>query len=400
MIGRRWLGLALVGGGAAVLLLAPRWEPGGEERPAVEGAAAVVERFECYRCHDAPGKLVPAERDRHCVRCHQAILAGELDDDRYRPEDVERWKGHLDLLVEVPTLTGIERRFRRDWFVRFLQDPHDLRPNLGATMPRMPISAADAEDIADHFYGEADPTGGAGLGDAERGRALFVRFDCASCHAFSGAGVPAPPGGPTATRAVHLAPDLRHARDQMSPATVLAWLEDPAAMKADTLMPKTGMSEAERRDLAAFVLATPLVPPVFPPIPERRPVLERAVSYAEVEEAVFHKICWHCHSDPVPVGGDGGAGNTGGFGYVGRSIDLGSREAVLRGGREADGSRIDLVGPGASGAPLLVEAMMARYAEEAGRRDPKFLGMPLGLPPMELADIQILETWIAQGCPE
>ncbi len=369
-------------------------------RPATSGSAAVVERFQCYRCHDAPGKLEPAPVEKHCVRCHQAILAGEFDHDRYDAEDVARWKSHIDLLVEVPSLLGIDRRFRRNWFVAFLQDPHDLRPNLGASMPRLPIEAADAEAIADHFYGEADPSGDAELGDPERGRERFVALDCGSCHVFSGAGFAGPAGGPAATKAIHLAPDLRHAREQMSPATVLAWLADPAAIKPDTSMPKTAMSDADRRDVAAFVLRTPLEPAERPVVPSRLPLLDRPVGYAEVEDEVFHKICWHCHSDPRPVGGDGGAGNTGGFGYAGRRIDLGSREAILRGGVAADGSKIDLVAPRASGAPLLVEAMMARYAEVAGRREPDLLGMPLGLPPMTLEEVQVLESWIAQGCLE
>ena len=42
----------------------------------------------------------------------------------------------------------------------------------------------------------------------------------------------------------------------------------------------------------------------------------------------------------------------------------------------------------------------ARHAEEAGRPDPAVRGMPLGLPPIPLEDIQLVESWIAQGRPQ
>jgi hypothetical protein len=43
---------------------------------------------------------------------------------------------------------------------------------------------------------------------------------------------------------------------------------------------------------------------------------------------------------------------------------------------------------------------MARYGEEAGTPNPNVRGMPLGLPPLPLEDIQLVETWIAQGRPQ
>ena len=39
------------------------------------------------------------------------------------------------------------------------------------------------------------------------------------------------------------------------------------------------------------------------------------------------------------------------------------------------------------------------YAEIAGESTGEVRGMPLGLPPMSLEDIQLVESWIAQGRP-
>lgn len=378
--------------GASHLLSGP---PAPPPRTSYTGAAAVVERFQCYRCHDAPGKLEPAAREQHCVRCHQAVHAGAFDaDSRYSAEQVAAWKEHIVHLRRVPSLAGIER-LRRAWLVEFLQAPHDLRPGLEASMPRLAIGAEDAGAIADHFLPPEVPEAPAVLGDPERGRVLFRGLDCARCHHFSGSGVAGPAApAPGTLDEVRLAPDLRHTRQRMKPSAVLAWLEDPQAVKADTLMPAFPLEEEQRRDLAAFVLQAELAPLTSAAVPARLPVLERPVTHAEVERRVFKRICWHCHSDPLPVGGDGGPGNTGGFGFAGKGLDLGSYAAIKRGGHG-----VDYLAPGPDGVPRIVAAMHARHAEVAGQVG-EVRGMPLGLPPMSLEEIQLVETWIAQGARE
>lgn len=371
-------------------------------RPNYSGAAAVVERLQCYRCHDAADKLVPATREKHCVRCHQAVHSGGFEGE-YPPEKIAGWQERIVHLRQVPSLTGIAERLRRDWLIEFLQAPHDLRPGLEAEMPRLAISEEDARAIADFFIpaleGETPPE--PALGDPERGRALFRAQSCSSCHHFSGVGVEGPPAPPSGLQnEVRLAPDLRYARQRMTPNAVLTWLRDPKAVKADSLMPTFPLSEEQRLDLAAFVLQAELAPISSRATPKRLPLLQRSVTHAEVEKRVFKRICWHCHSDPIPVGGDGGPGNTGGFGFAGKGLDLGSYAAIKRGGHDAEGAPVDFLGPDASGTPRIVAAMLARHAEVAGNPSDAIRGMPLGLPPMSLEEIQLVETWISQGAPE
>ena len=357
-----------------------------------------MERFQCYRCHDAPGKLVPAVREKHCVRCHQAVHAGDFDSE-YSAEKVAGWKANLVHLRRIPSLAGIER-LKREWLIEFLQRPHDLRPGLEAQMPRLAIGAEEADEIARHFVPAQALESPAALGDPARGRVLFRGLDCSRCHHFSGAGPKGPLAPPSGLQdEVRLAPDLRHTRDRMSASSVLAWLRDPKLVKADTLMPSFPLEETQRQDLAAFVLRAELAPLTSQAIPARLPLLKRPVAHAEVEERVFKRICWHCHSDPLPVGGDGGPGNTGGFGFAGKGLDLGSYAAIKRGGHDAQGQPVDFLAPDASGVPRIVAAMHARYAEVAGETR-SVRGMPLGLPPMSLEEIQLVETWISQGAPE
>ncbi len=356
-------------------------------RPNVTGAAAVVERFECHRCHDAPGRLLPAVETKHCVNCHQSILAGEYDD-RYPAADVAKWKANIHQLIHVPSLTALDARFRRDWLIAFLQSPHDLRPDLEATMPALRIGPSEAEAIADHFTPVgALPTDRPELeGDVERGRDVFERKMCAGCHRFAGVlppNRPAPPGSEEySVAAVKLAPDLRVTRDRMTRAAVDRWLKSPGRVKPDTLMPSPGLSRRDRADLVAFLFDVPAPPPPRPTVPTRPPVLDRHVAWPEVRDRVFKKVCWHCHSDPVPAGGDGGPGNTGGFGFDGKGLDFGQYETARK-------------------APArLVDHLLARHAEVAGRPVPGVLGMPLGLTPIPIEDIQRIETWFENGTPE
>jgi len=362
----------------------------GEPAP-LEGGALVAATHECARCHSAPGVLTEEPQARNCVGCHQAIFAGAFDE-THRPEGVARWKENVRSLRYAPSLVGVGR-LRADWLDNYLSSPHDLRPGLPASMPRLTLDAGERQALVSWLGADTRAVTTHTRGDPDAGLALMEARGCGSCHVYSGSGTLADP--PPESVASILAPDLRHARERLSAETLLAWLDDPAALKADTLMPAPGLSAAERDDVAAALLRAPLAAPAAHAVPERLPPLSQPVSFFDVEEAVFHKVCWHCHSDPDGNNGDGGPGNTGGLGYGGVGLDLGTREGVLRGMCRADGTcRSVLEGD----PPLLVEAMRRRHQELAGQPAAR-PGMPLGLPPMTAEQIQLVDTWIQQGAP-
>jgi hypothetical protein len=126
------------------------------------------------------------------------------------------------------------------------------------------------------------------------------------------------------------------------------------------------------------------------------PVLARTVRYNEVSEKVFRKTCWHCHGEADFELGDGGPGNSGGFGFKGKGINLASYTAIFSGYVDDLGERNSLFEKNASGTPYLVEALLARQREESGEAS-DLRGMPLGLPALSAEDVQLVETWIAQG---
>lgn len=376
--------------------------PGDAER-----GKALVARFECSRCHDETG-LPSTAREQHCIHCHRDIVSGTFP----APHDkLARWSKTAVRYQDVPSLRALTTRLRPEWIVEFLLEPHQIRPQLGQSMPRLPIGRDQARDIVTYFASvdgaqkglipaAADTT--VPHADAVHGRELFETRGCAGCHEFSGSGVTAHPPAPAFTsdadRTLALAPDLRFTRDRYRPEALTKWLVNPSVIKSDTRMPNLGLTPRDAADLARFLLTAPLDPMPRRGAVARRPVLDRLVMFAEVNTRVLSRTCRHCHTDPDKARGDGGPGNIGGFGFEPRRLDLSSYEGISAGFVDARGQRHSVFERTDDGTPILVAALLARHAEQNGAPG-ALRGMPLGLAPVGLDDIQLVETWIAQGRP-
>jgi mono/diheme cytochrome c family protein len=359
----------------------------------------LARRFECSRCHDGT-ELKAASQEKHCTHCHQDILAGRF---AAGAAALPRWKKTVLAYRDVPSLAGAGR-LRSEWIEAFLLEPRDLRPHLVSTMPRLRITRDEARDIVAWLRHGASPLGALSLGDAsaESGRRLLESKGCGSCHLMGGVPplptLPDPKLGDERTRrGVMLAPDLRHTRERWAPAELVAWLRDPQKLRPGTLMPATGFSDPEARDVARYVLTAELAPAAPAAVPKRLPPLERKVTWDEVDRRVFHVTCRHCHAEPDYALGDGGPGNTGGFGFAPRGVNLASYEGVAAGWLDEKGERRSLFKPDAS--PRLLAALLARQHEVAGEPGGELRGMPLGLPALSAEDVQLVESWIAQGRP-
>jgi cytochrome c1 len=373
----------------------------------VPDGRTLSQTFECNRCHEGTD-LDPPPPEKACVGCHAAIETGAFP---APPDVLSRWQARIVDLTAVPSLVGMSR-LREDWLASFLTRPHDLRPAMTAMMPRMPIAPEQAEALARWLTGSPPPapTDPRWLAWPSRGRRLMERKGCMTCHAMDGltppiAPAPVPGLSPNdLARGLMLAPDLRHTRDRFRPELLARWLLDPSALKPGTPMPNLGLTPTEADDVAAFLLEARLGPPTPRPVPTRLPVLKRRVTFEEVRERVFHKVCWHCHSEADLALGDGGPGNTGGFGFPPRGLSLRDYAAMAAGSLGPDGKRRSVFlplpdGP-LAGTPRLLAHMLARQLEESGVEVPGLRGMPLGLPAFPPEDIQLVESWIAQGRPE
>lgn len=99
--------------------------------------------------------------------------------------------------------------------------------------------------------GESPPKLQVAGGDAARGKAVIERYGCPACHTIPG--IPGyganvgPPLGQLASRA-YLAGVLPNL-----PQNLVRWLQDPPAVAPRTVMPNLGVSEAQARDMAAYL---------------------------------------------------------------------------------------------------------------------------------------------------
>ena len=371
------------------------FEPGNIER-----GKALVSEFQCNRCHDGTGMAAP-KLDQDCVGCHEQIATDKF---QAASDKLAKWKPHVMPYRDVPSLTDLGAHLRPSWVMDYLLHPHDLRPSLAQTMPRLMLTPEQARDITTYLTrtGASPPPSVDVKADAAQiahGKELLSQRGCVSCHQITGSGLANPPKNEPVVRTLGLAPDLRFARQRSEPAVLARWLLDPTKVKHDAAMPKLGLSEVEARDLAAFLSFGELQAPSSPARFERLPVLARRVGFDEVNEQVFAVTCRHCHTNSDLAAGDGGPGNTGGFGFKPRKIDFSSYQGIQSGGVDAHGQRVSLFTPTSEGVPRLVAALVARAREDAGQESDEVRGMPLGLPPLTGEQIQLVESWVAQGRP-
>jgi mono/diheme cytochrome c family protein len=378
--------------------------------------ARLVQSGECARCHDTtglPGATVVA-RERSCSGCHAWIhaTAGDAEAIDRQSERFPRWGQYVQNVhsyLAVPSLAAAGARLDPAWISRFLRAPYKIRPGFSEAMIREPLSERDAGAIAAFLHAQARPHQGAAAraaaapvsangDDVAAGERLYATLQCGNCHAF---------GARAATPGIPDAPDLAHVRDRMRPADIAAFIADPTmgGLRRESRMPSYDLDPRQIGRLRDYLVRSPLARPAVPAAAADLPLLTRPVTWDEVNRSVFSAVCSHCHSDGKLTGGDGGPGNTGGLGFRGAGLDLGSWRGVQRGARAADGRRVSILvpGPGEAEGPLL--ARLRRRAHEHAAEltgaglPPGAVGMPLGLPPLDAARFQLVRSWVAQGAP-
>lgn len=369
-----------------------------------EKGHALIKQFECNRCHDGTG-YEPAAFAKHCITCHQDIMSGKFGQ-KAPKEERDKWKSNVWDYQDAPSLEKLGSRLRAEWIEQYLLDPYDVRPHIEYSMPRLQMTKEQARDMAEYL---AKQNGANAIsfqgGDPKNGRDLLEKKNCGSCHLFSG--VPELPTKPTLKgvdepqrKGTALAPDLRFTRDRWVLDHLVSWLVDPASMLPGTTMPSHNLRQSEAKDLAAYIVETKLEAPKPKPTPKRLAVLDRKVTFEEVNEKVFKVTCRHCHADPDALMGDGGPGNTGGFGFKPRKLDFSTYRGVLAGYVDDQGERQSVFAKTKDGTPRLVASLLARQLEVSGKKHDEVRGMPLGLPAPTPEQVQLVESWIEQGRPK
>ena len=379
-----------------------------------------MRRYACASCHQIEGVRMSAAQS--CVGCHQRIIHARRSGLGRAP--------HVEHYVHAPDLRHVGSRLREDYLVRYVQDPHDVRPRLEETMPRLPVTDADARAIARFLRATAGapevPSSPApSPANVARGRQVFGDAGCPVCHEMGNQdfGIHLPPEALAGLgQPAYEAPNLRYVRDRMEPDVALQWILDPRSLDPNTQMPHPELGAADALAIRDFLFLSDPGAPVAPTVsfsgappsqlnvaasPSDLSPLSRRVGYADVRH-VFDSSCIHCHAHT-----DGRSASA--FGFRPSSLDLSSPEGVRAGLLLPDGSHRSILEPDETGLAPLLYRLMRRHDEAARdittpRRDPMSPvvrprpdeppGMPLGLPPIDRNDLRLLATWVAAGAPD
>ncbi len=88
-------------------------------------------------------------------------------------------------------------------------------------------------------------------GDANRGRQAIVEYGCNACHTVPGITRADATVGPPLTAWAERSTIAGQFPNQ--PQTLVAWIQNPQAMKPGTIMPNTGISEEDARNVAQYL---------------------------------------------------------------------------------------------------------------------------------------------------
>jgi len=185
---------------------------------------------------------------RRQLEFHPAGEFGKLYE-RYKCYDCHKFNGYGGTLA--PDLSFEGSRARREWLIRFLQNPQTLRPTLIFRMPRFNISDRDAGVIADYIgtvlqspevdLAAVDPKEFTPQ-MAMLGKQLFeVKFQCQACHTVGASGG-------------YVGPSLNDVGNWLTPAWMEAWLRNPQALVPETIEPHRAFTENEIKALTSYLL--------------------------------------------------------------------------------------------------------------------------------------------------
>lgn len=91
------------------------------------------------------------------------------------------------------------------------------------------------------------------IGNAENGKALITRYGCTMCHAIPGIEGPRGSLGPSLEH-IGSQPTISNGSVQVTPENLVKFVQNPQSVNPQSSMPPLGATEAEAKDIAAYLL--------------------------------------------------------------------------------------------------------------------------------------------------
>ncbi|MDO8388782.1 MAG: c-type cytochrome [Polaromonas sp.] len=209
--------------------------------PPLEGGqrlarGAALFRDHCVQCHGAPGVAQSGFGQS------MQPVPGPLVDarQRWRPREIYWITRHGIKMSGMPAW-----QFRLD--EQSLWDVVAFVNTLPALSPQAYVQMTEGAGAAPQRREEAPQR----AGDVERGKLALGQYACQACHTIPGITSSSPNVGPPlqglASRSL-IAGKLAN-----TPDNLVLWVRDPKSVKPLTAMPDMGVSEADARDMAAYL---------------------------------------------------------------------------------------------------------------------------------------------------
>lgn len=246
-------------------------------------------KFGCTPCHEGQGAAVNSVQQAHgevhywefpllrgakaqssCASCH--LDAQRLQDAPLLAEGQRLFeqigctgchlvKGYEDIPKVAPSLKRISAKVDPSWMVRWIQNPHNYRPNT--RMPNFSLKEDEAVAIGAFLWSASKEEGEKWLqshslpavfreGEKElaaRGKSLVESIGCRGCHGFT--------DGEASTvlgKEKEIIPNLKNIAAKVGPRWTYHWVKNPRDFSPATRMPSLRLTDPEALAITAYLM--------------------------------------------------------------------------------------------------------------------------------------------------
>lgn len=284
-------------------------------------------KFGCTPCHEGQGAAVNSVQQAHgevhywefpllrgakaqssCASCH--LDAQRLQDAPLLAEGQRLFeqigctgchlvKGYEDIPKVAPSLKRLSAKVDPSWMVRWIQNPHNYRPNT--RMPNFSLKEDEAVAIGAFLWSASKEEGEKWLqshplpalfreGEKElaaRGKSLVESIGCRGCHGFA--------DGEASTvlgKEKEIIPNLKNIAAKVGPRWTYHWVKNPRDFSPATRMPSLRLTDPEALAITAYLMTLGGKPEAIAGIEEK---LKDPKSAKRGEALVRKYGCFGCH---------------------------------------------------------------------------------------------------------
>jgi len=288
------------------------------------------DKFGCTVCHEGQGAAVNSVQQAHgevpywespllrgvkaqssCASCHldvqklqdaPLLAQGQRIFEQIGCTGCHLVKGYEDLPKVGPSLRRISAKVDPNWMVRWVQNPHNYRPQT--RMPNFSLKEDEAVAIAAFFWSVSKEEGekwqeghplpaGFREGDKEliaKGKILVESIGCKGCHGFADGEVATVLG-----KEKEIIPNLKNIAAKVGPRWTYHWVKNPRDFSPATSMPSLRLADQEALAITGYLMTLGGKSEGISGIEER---LSDAKNAKRGEALVRKYGCFGCHDIP------------------------------------------------------------------------------------------------------